>query len=227
VASPRLEALIAVRVSAETKARFAALAMSKGMSESALLTRMLATVIDQNEDLRHAEGSASADVQAADGPPQRRHELRRAEGSLFPDIDLDDRGSGPATLRHAEGFVKTCVRSGDRVTLRLRPGDQMLVEARAASRGMRPASYLVALIHAHVRADPPMPRSELRELKIAVAELSATKRSLDPLRLGSHAAVTIDVMKVLHDTAARVDAVRGYVTDVVRANLVSWEAPDA
>ena len=180
MASTSREALIAARVSAETKAKFALLAADRGLSESALLTLLLDTVLDQNGTLRHAEGSAPADIQ------------------------------GP-----------------DRVTLRLRPGDRTLVDVRATARGMKPASYLVALVHAHVRSNPPLPRSELRELKLAVAELSATKRSLDPVRLGLHAAGTIDVMRSLHDTATRAEEVRRYVADLVRSNLVSWEAADA
>ncbi len=94
---------------------------------------------------------------------------------------------------------------------------------------MKPASYLVALIRAHVRHDAPLPTAELNALKVAVGQLSAVGRNLNQLVHASHAGAASvgDLVQTLHETVARVEDVRRYVADVVRGNLMSWEAGDA
>jgi hypothetical protein len=199
-------AVVAARVSTASKARLAQLAALQGLSESSLLALMVDAVVAQNADnLWHAEGSVTADVQPRDRADNGTHTLRHAEASS----EDDDQTA-----------------TGDRVTLRLRPGDRLLVYRRAAARGMRPASYLVALVHSHVRSSAALPTRELRDLKQSVSELSAVRRSLDRLRMEPSSS-PLDTMRLLHETAAQVEDVRRHVADVVRANLISWEAPDA
>ena len=62
---------------------------------------------------------------------------------------------------------------GDRVTIRLRPGDGQLLRMRAQSRGMNFSTYAATLIRANVRADPPMPSEELARLELGLAQLRA------------------------------------------------------
>jgi hypothetical protein len=109
VAGAPRQPLVAARTSPERKAKFAALAASRGMSESALLTLLMDTVLEEN--------SVVAGVDSSD----------------------EDRPSS------------------ERVSLRLRQGDRRRVIARAAARDMKPASYLVALIRAHVRHEAHVP----------------------------------------------------------------------
>ena len=171
---------IAARTTPERKAQFAALAASRGMSESALLTLLMDTVL---------EGNSVVDSAA--------------------DSDEDSRAS-------------------ERVSLRLRQGDRRRVNARAAARNMKPASYVVALIRAHVRHEAPLPVAELNVLKVAVAQLSAVARHLHQLASGdAGTALDVEFARHLHETVARVEDVRRYVSDVVRGNLMSWEAGDA
>jgi hypothetical protein len=116
-----------------------------------------------------------------------------------------------------------------RITLRLRPGDPARLAERAATRGMKPSSYLTLLVHTHLRQDPPLPVAELAELKCAVGELSALGRSLS--RLGNpmtpDKGAPADLTVVLPAVRASVEQLRVSVADLVRANLVSWESGDA
>lgn len=115
----------------------------------------------------------------------------------------------------------------ERLTLRLRPGDRTLVQARAAARGMKPSTYLVALVHAHVRGDSPLPVTELNWFKACVGELSALVRVLVALQAQRGAALEGDPDAHLHDliqqALARSERLRLALADLVRANLASWE----
>jgi len=68
--------------------------------------------------------------------------------------------------------------ASDRLTLRLRPGDRTLADAKAAARRMKTSSYLVMLVRTHVRSTPVMPPAELDELKGVVGHLAALGRQL-------------------------------------------------
>jgi len=69
-------------------------------------------------------------------------------------------------VRGANGCVK-------RVYVRLR----LLLEARAAARGMRPATYLSVLTRAHLRELIPLPKEELLALKRSIGELGSIGRN--------------------------------------------------
>ncbi len=172
--------VIALRVSAPQKAAFAALAASRGLTESGLLALMLDAVLERNPAPVSRVGGAQV------GPTPQR------------------------------------------LSLRLRPGDRSLVDARAASRGMKPSSYLVALIHAHVRQVTPLPPADLDALKATVGRLSAIGRRLDRWAHRADARIDDDdPMRTLRETARCVDDVRRGVAELVRGHLMSWEAGDA
>ena len=180
------QSLIATRATAATKARFAALAARQGMSESALLTLLIDTVLRDNE----SSGTEAAEALHRFGQPSSA--------------------------------------SGDRITLRLRAGDRQGIEARAALRRMSLSRYVVSLVRAHVRKAPPMPTVELDTLKVTVNALSAVNRTLIELRcaLGPSHSTGGGTTALLGDLLTRVHAVHQAVGDVVRANLISWEAGD-
>jgi hypothetical protein len=172
--------VIAARTSPERKAQFAALASRHGMSESALLTRLIDAVLNQNS------------VAVSEG------------GDDAPD-DADTK----------------------RITLRLRPGDHPLVEARASARHMKPATYLVMLVHAHVRSRAPMPAEELNALKLSVSQLSMVGRCLQQVVCANGAQADVEHLALLlHQTAEALGALRGSVAELVQTNLRSWEAGD-
>ena len=124
---------IAAWATPERKGQFAALAASRGLSESKLLGLLIDTVLERNQ--------------------------------LKP---VDDEYQGEAG-------------KGDRITLRLRPGDSKCLRLRAHTRGMKYTTYAAALIRAHVRANPPMPRAELDRFERSLAEISAIGRRLNQI----------------------------------------------
>lgn len=146
--------------------------------------------------------------------------------TLLVDHVLENNPAPPAPAKADDEGAST-----DRLTLRLRPGDRPLVEARAAQRGMKASSYLVALVRAHVRGHSPLPVEELNQLKVAVGELSAVGRNLNQLtramNSGAAGAVTGGLAETLDQAVSRVDEVRRTVAELVKVNLMSWEAGDA
>ena len=120
--------------------------------------------------------------------------------------------------------------ASDRLTLRLRPGDRTLADARAAARRMKTSSYLAMLVRTHVRGTPVMPPAELDELKGLVGHLAALGRQLRSMgdaasASGGMANATADPL--LLEVGTTVESVRQAVAGVVRTNLMSWETGSA
>ncbi len=92
---------------------------------------------------------------------------------------------------------------------------------------MKPSTYLVALVHAHVRGEAPLPVHEINWLKACVGELSALVRALQSLRSASGAPASVGPGGAVHDLVLQAldstDQIRQAMADLVRANLVSWE----
>jgi hypothetical protein len=72
-----------------------------------------------------------------------------------------------------------------RVYVRLCPEDWLLLEAQAAARGMRPATYLAVLTRSHLRSLAPLPKEEYLAMKRSIAELAAIGRNINQI---AHAA---------------------------------------
>lgn len=106
----------------------------------------------------------------------------------------------------------------ERLTVRLRPGDGALLRDRAEARGLKPSTYLAHLVRGHLRQAPGIPVSELVQLKQAAAAVAELARCIR-----SQQAMHNDSAMIL----AQIEAVRAGVAAVVRANLESWESPDA
>ena len=89
--------------------------------------------------------------------------------------------------------------------------------------------YVVSLVRAHVREAPPLPMAEIDSRKLAANALSAVNRTLIELHhtVGLSASNAGAVTTCLGELLTRVDAVHRAVGDVVRSNLISWEAGDA
>jgi len=111
-------------------------------------------------------------------------------------------------------------RANDRVTLRLRPGDRALADAKAATRRMRTSSYLAMLVRAHVRSSAVMPPAELEELRCMAGHLAAMGRQL------RKASAPVS-QELLVDVGNTVESVREAVAGVVRRNLNEWEGGNA
>src|SRR5689334_11877957 len=60
---------------------------------------------------------------------------------------------------------------GGRLSIRLRPDHQFLLQERATARGMPAATYASVLIRAYLRSISPLPKEELLALERLTAEL--------------------------------------------------------
>ena len=166
-------------VGSDTKARFSALARHEGLSDSALLKRLVDLMLRSADPISHDASGAS------------RFEATRST----------------------------------RLTVRLRPDDEALLRARAAARGMAPATYLSVLARAHLRSLVPLPKDELQTLKRSVSELGAIGRNLKQIaRAASQGErVTGPGREELRALLRACEALRDHVKGLIAANLRSWE----
>lgn len=70
---------------------------------------------------------------------------------------------------------------GKPLFVRLRKEDRLLLDARAETRGMRPATYGSVLLRAHLRQLTPLPKDELLALKRSISELAAIGRNINQI----------------------------------------------
>ncbi|MNV67836.1 hypothetical protein D3C71_1606500 [compost metagenome] len=115
--------------------------------------------------------------------------------------------------------------AGDRITLRLRPGDRTLAAKRARARGMKAGSYLAMLIHNHVRDSAVLPPNELDQIRATCSRLAALGRQLG--RVGMPNTLAESWASELSDAISlvrqEVETAREATAAVVRRNLASWE----
>src|SRR5262245_29944141 len=111
--------------------------------------------------------------------------------------------------------------AADRLTIRLRPGDSRIVHQRAAQRGMKPSTYVAALVRAHVAVNPPLPTDELAAFKRSVAILTALRRLLAESARKSASGVG---REDLERTRTAVATLEERTDDLARAALISWES---
>ncbi len=165
----------------DRKAGLAAVAASRGLSESKLLGLLIDSVLARNP--------------------------------------VDEAGDE----RHDEAG------EGDRITLRLRPGDGKWLRLRAQRRGMKYTTYAAALIRAHVRLNPAMPLEELARFERGLAEISAIGRRLHQIAGAGSERQRVDSGQRVELPAVRhaVEALRQTLREVVKVNRISWESADA
>ena len=179
-ASAPVRQQIAAWATPDRKGQFAALAESRGLSESKLLGLLIDSVLERN----------------------------------LVDAARDE--------RHREAA------EGDRITLRLRPGDGQCLRLRAQQRGMKYTTYAAALIRAHVHANPPMPLEELARIERGLAELSAIGRRLNQIAGAVREGKGVDsgLREELATVRPAVEELRQALREVVRINRISWESDD-
>jgi hypothetical protein len=99
-----------------------------------------------------------------------------------------------------------------------------LLEARAAARGMRPATYLAVLTRSHLRSLAPLPKDEYLALRSSIAELSAIGRNINQV---AHAAnggrpIPNSMAAELRMMLRVCEALRDHTKALLKANLASW-----
>lgn len=111
-----------------------------------------------------------------------------------------------------------------RVYVRLSKEDRLLLHNRAMARGMASATYVSALVRAHLRAVTPLPREELLALKRSVAELSAIGRNLNQIARAANQGGKVpaqgreDVRAMLKVA----EGLRDHFKALLKANERSW-----
>jgi hypothetical protein len=115
--------------------------------------------------------------------------------------------------------------AADRITLRLRNGDRRLAAERARAREMKTGSYLVLLIHNHVRDAAVLPPNELDQIKATSARLAALGRQIRMFGMPNTmpAPLTPDLSEAIARVRQEVEMAREAAAAIVRRNLISWE----
>jgi hypothetical protein len=112
-----------------------------------------------------------------------------------------------------------------RLYVRLDPHDRLLLNERAAARGIPGATYVAVLARSHLRNLAPLPKQELLALKSAVAELGAIGRNLNQIaramNQGERAAVP--GREELQAMLQIGGALRDHVKSLLAANSKSWD----
>jgi hypothetical protein len=163
-------------VNRETKTRFASVARHEGLSDSALLKRLVDTMLQA--------GNAANGV-ATDGRTGRV----------------------------------------SRLSIRLRPDDQILLRERAASRGMPAATYVSVLTRAHLRSLSPLPKEELLALRGTVSELGSIGRNLNQIARAANQGdrASGPSREDLRAILRVCEGLRDHVKRLLSANIKSWE----
>ena len=112
-----------------------------------------------------------------------------------------------------------------RLTVRLRPDDQLLLRERASARSMAPATYVSVLVRSHLRSLAPLPKEELLAIKRVVFELGGIGRNLNQIaRAASQGGRVSGPGRENVQSMIRVcGGVRDHVRELLSANLRSWE----
>jgi hypothetical protein len=90
---------------------------------------------------------------------------------------------------------------------------------------MPAATYIAALVRAHLQALAPLPSEEMAALKRSIAELSAIGRNLNQIARVAHQTgrITGPDRDNLRCMLKVCEAMREHVKDLVRVNKATWE----
>jgi Bacterial mobilisation protein (MobC) len=165
-------------VTRETRERFAAVARHQGLSDSALLKRLVELLLQ----------SATAAELGTPGGEER-----------------NSRDS--------------------RLTVRIRPDDQLLLRERAAARGMAAATYLSVLTRSHLRSLAPLPKAEWLMLEKIVTELGKLGRNINQItRAANRGERASDTGSNQFRAMLTIcEALRVNTKKLLHANAKSWE----
>jgi hypothetical protein len=112
-----------------------------------------------------------------------------------------------------------------RLYVRLDPDDRLLLNERAAARGMPSATYVAVLVRSHLRNLVPLPKPELLALRSAVAELGAIGRNLNQIAraMNQGGRATGPGREELRAMLQVGSALRDHVKSLLAGNAKSWE----
>ena len=111
-----------------------------------------------------------------------------------------------------------------RFTIRLRPGDYLLLKERAAARQMPAARYASIYLRVHLRNLAPLPKDEYQALKKSIAELSHIGRNLNQIARAAHRGEKVGGLREDLRAYLKVcEGLRDHVNGLLAANVKSWK----
>jgi hypothetical protein len=112
-----------------------------------------------------------------------------------------------------------------RLYVRIDPGDRLLLNERAAARGMPSVTYVAVLVRSHLRYFVPPPKLAPLALRSAVAELGATGRNLMQIAraMSQGARVAGPGREELRAMMQVGSALRDHVKSLLVGNAKSWD----
>jgi len=113
---------------------------------------------------------------------------------------------------------------GSILSVRLKAEDRLVLQERAAARGMASATYVSVLVRSHLRSLTPLPKDELGALKRAVGELGVVGRNLNQLARAANQGSRVggvaqeDFWAILKIC----EALRDHTKGLLKSNAASW-----
>jgi hypothetical protein len=111
------------------------------------------------------------------------------------------------------------------VFVRFHQEDRLLLEARAAARGMRPATYVSVLARSHLRSLAPLPKEEFLALKRSIGELASIGRNINQIAKAANQGSQLPA-SVREEYRAMLKicvALRDNTKTLLQANINSWK----
>jgi hypothetical protein len=111
-----------------------------------------------------------------------------------------------------------------RLTIRLQAGDHLLLRERALARSMPAATYISALVRAHLRSLSPLPKGELLALKRSIAELASIGRNINQIAKVANEGGRLpgSVREEFRAMLKICEALRDNTKALLKANVTSW-----
>ena len=110
------------------------------------------------------------------------------------------------------------------VYVRFRDEDRLLLDARSAALGMRPATYVSVLTRSHLRSLTPLPKEEFLALKRSIAELASIGRNINQIAKAANGGgrVPESVGAEFRAMLKICVALRDNTKSLLKANETSW-----
>jgi hypothetical protein len=148
--------------------------------------------------------------------------LRDSQPPSAPSLEVTERHTSAVTAARGQ-----CSREGgraQRLYVRVRREDGLLLHERAIARGMASATYLSVLLRSHLRALTPLPTDELTALKRAVSELGAVGRNLNQIARARNQGARVagpgrDEFRAILKIC---EALRDHTKALIKTNAASW-----
>ena len=115
------------------------------------------------------------------------------------------------------------------VFVRFRDEDRLLLDARAAARGMRPATYVSVLTRSHLRSLTPLPQEEFLALKRSIGELASIGRNINQIAraVNEGGRAPGSVREEFRAMLKICEALRDNTKALLKANEISWQTGES